>query len=140
VFDKNNSAETGAWAHAILARNLLGEGKFDEARAEAAKAMALTHQTAGKAPWFEAVLADARVKARAGQGPEARKELEAALAEARKYGYLTYEFRTRLAICEVELAAGDAAAHGKLSALETEAKARGLLLVANQARALYQGK
>jgi serine/threonine protein kinase/tetratricopeptide (TPR) repeat protein len=140
VFDRNNSSETGAWAHAILARNLLGAGKFDEARVEAAKAISLAQKTSGKTPRFEAVLADARVKAKAGQTSEARKEFEGVLAETRKYGYLTYEFQIRLALCELELAAGDATAHARLSALETEARADGLLLVANQARMLYQGK
>jgi len=140
AFDKNNSPGNGAWAHSILARNLLGAGKLDEARAEATKAVTLAQQTSGKTPRFEAALADARVKAKAGLAPEARKELEAVLAEARKYGYLSYELQTRLALCEVELAANDATAHARLSALETEAKAHGLLLVANQARMLYQGK
>jgi tetratricopeptide (TPR) repeat protein/TolB-like protein/predicted Ser/Thr protein kinase len=140
AFDKNNSPGNGAGAHAILARNLLGAGKLDEARAEAAKAVTLAQQTSGKTPRFEAVFADARVKAKNGQVPEARKELEAVLAETRKYGYLSYELQTRLALCEVELAAGDATAHARLSALETEAKAHGLMLVANQARMLNQGK
>jgi hypothetical protein len=107
---------------------------------EAAKAISLAQKTSGKTPRFEAVLADARVKAKAGQTSEARKELEGVLAETRKYGYLTYEFQIRLALCELELAAGDATAHARLSALETEARADGLLLVANQARMLYQGK
>jgi serine/threonine protein kinase/tetratricopeptide (TPR) repeat protein/TolB-like protein len=140
AFDKNNSPGSGAWAHAMLARNLLGAGKLEEARAEAAKAVTLAQQTSGKTPRFEAVLADASVKAKTGQVAEARKELESTLAETRKYGYLSYELQTRLALCEVELAAGDATAHARLSALETEAKAHGLLLVANQARTLYQGK
>jgi serine/threonine protein kinase/tetratricopeptide (TPR) repeat protein len=140
AFDKNNSPGNGAWAHAMLARNLLGGGKLDEARAEATKAVTLAQQQSGKTPRFEAVLADARVKAKAGLAPEARKELEAVLAETRKYGYLSYELQTRLALCEVELAAGDATAQARLNALETEAKGRGLLLVANQARMLDQGK
>jgi hypothetical protein len=120
----------------MLARNLLGAGKLDEARAEATKAVTLAQQQSGKTPRFEAVLADARVKAKGGLAPEARKELEAVLGETRKYGYLSYELQTRLALCEVELGAGDATARTRLSALETEAKGRGLLLVANQARLL----
>jgi eukaryotic-like serine/threonine-protein kinase len=140
AFDKNNSPGNAAWAHAILARNLLGAGKLDEARAEATKALTLAQQTLGKTPRFEAVLADARVKAKAGLAPEARKELEGVLAETRKYGYLSYELQTQLALCEVELAAGDATAHARLSALETESKTHGLILVANQARMLDQRK
>ena len=136
AFDKNNAPGNGAWAHAMLARNLLGAGKLDEARAEATKAVTLAQQQSGKTPRFEAVLADARVKAKGGLAPEARKELEAVLGETRKYGYLSYELQTRLALCEVELGAGDATARTRLSALETEAKGRGLLLVANQARLL----
>ncbi len=140
LFDKNNSTGNAAWAHAMLARNLLASGKLDEARAEAAKAVTLGQQTSGKTPRYEAVLADALVKAKEGQVAEARKELEALVAETRKYGYLAYELQTRLALCEVELAAGDVTARAQLSALETEAKAHGLLLVANLARAMYQGK
>ncbi|MGB7727083.1 MAG: hypothetical protein WBL50_03560 [Candidatus Acidiferrum sp.] len=45
AFDKNNSLGNGAWADAILARNLLGAGKLHEVRAEATKAVALAQQT-----------------------------------------------------------------------------------------------
>ncbi len=91
------------------------------------KAVTLAPLTLGKTPRFEAVLADARVKAKAGLALEARKELEAVLAEARRYGYLSHELQTRLALCEVVLAAGYPTAHARLSALETAAKAHGLL-------------
>lgn len=140
TFEKNNSQGNGASARGMLARNLLGAGKLEEARAEVTKAVTLAQQTSGKTPRFDASIAEAMVKAKAGQAPEARKELEGVLAETRKYGYLSYELQTRLALCEVELAAGDATAHARLRALETEAKAHGLLLVANQARQLDQGK
>ncbi|HTW57834.1 MAG TPA: protein kinase [Terriglobales bacterium] len=134
-FEKYNSASNGAWANAILARNLLGEGKLQEAQTAAAKAMKLAQQSPGRAAGFEAAFADMRVKARSGKTAEARKEAEAARDSARKYGYRLYEYQARLALCEIESWSGSASAAADLSLLEKDARAQGALLIANQAHA-----
>jgi serine/threonine protein kinase/tetratricopeptide (TPR) repeat protein len=140
VFEKSNSGGNAAWAHAILARNLLAAGNLADARMEATKAVTLSRQSTGQAPHFEATLADSRVKAKSGQAAEARQELEAMVSTARKFGYRSYEYQARLAVTEIELSSGAASARAQLTALENDAKGHGLLLVANQARALNQTK
>jgi eukaryotic-like serine/threonine-protein kinase len=136
VFEKANSVGGNAFAHAMLARNLMGEGNLTEARKAAQQAMTLAEQVPEKNPRYEAILADARVKAKSGQGPAARQELETMLASTRKYGYRLSEYNARLALAEIELASGSGSAHAHLASLENDARSQGALLVANQAKAL----
>jgi len=136
VFEKANSTGSNAFAHAMLARNLLGEGNLMEARKAAGQAITLAQQVPEKNPFYEAILAEARVKGKSGQAAEARQELETMLASTRKYGYRLSEYNARLALAEIELASGSGAAHPHLASLENDARSQGALLVANQAKAL----
>jgi serine/threonine protein kinase/tetratricopeptide (TPR) repeat protein len=140
AFDKANSAASSAWAHSVLALNLLGNNKLTEARSAASQAIGLSQQAAGQTPRYEAILADAEILAKSGMRIEARHQLEAMLASAHKFGYRLYELRARFALGEIELESGSASARGHLSRLEADAKAQGALLVANQAHALMQAK
>jgi hypothetical protein len=140
AFDKTNATASSAWAHAILAGNLLGENNLSEARSAAARAITLSQQAAGETPRYEAALADARVQARLGKIMEARRELEATLFSTRKFGYRLYELRARLAIGEIDLSSESASARHDLRLLEADAKAQGAFLIANQASALLQTK
>jgi tetratricopeptide (TPR) repeat protein len=135
-YEKTNSAGNEAWSLAVLARILLGEGNLKEAQSAAAKAISLAGPNTGQTPRFEAVLADARVKAKSGKTAEALKKLEAILASARKFGYHLYEYQARLAIGQIEMWSGGGPAHDHLAALEKDARGRGALLVAGQARDL----
>jgi tetratricopeptide (TPR) repeat protein len=138
VFEKSNSSSNEAWAQALLARNLLGAGNLVEAQRAAVKAIAFSKQSTVANSGFEAALADARVKAKLGKRAEAREELESMIASARRFGYRPYEYQGRLALGEIELWSGSAVAVAGLNALERDARAQGLLLVANQAHALSQ--
>jgi serine/threonine protein kinase/predicted negative regulator of RcsB-dependent stress response len=138
VFEKSNSSESAALAQALLARNLLGAGNLVEAQSAAEKAMALSRQSSALRSNFEAVLADARVKAKIGKLAQAREELQTMITSARRFGFLSYEYQGRLALGEIELWSGSASAVAHLTALERDARAQGLLLVANQAHALSQ--
>jgi tetratricopeptide (TPR) repeat protein len=135
-FEKSNSQGNNAWAHALIARNLLSEGKVAEARDAAAQAMALSVKVAGETPRYEAVLAEARVRAKSGKNAEAITQLQTALASARKFGYRLYEFQLRLALGEIETQPDDATPRAALTALEKDARERGAGLVADQARLL----
>jgi serine/threonine protein kinase/tetratricopeptide (TPR) repeat protein len=135
-YEKDNSTGNAAWSQAVLSRNLLGDGKLAEATAAAEKALALSHQSTEQTPRYEAAFADARVKAKSGKFAEARKELEATLASASKFGYRLYEYEARLTIGEIDLASGSATAQSYLTALEKDARAHGALLIANEAKAL----
>jgi tetratricopeptide (TPR) repeat protein len=138
AFEKSNSNSDEGWSQALLARNLLGAGNLAEAQSAAEKAIALSRQSTVVNWRFEAVLADARVKAKLGKWAEAREELESMIASARRFGYRPYEYQGRLALGEIELWSGSAVAVAGLNALERDARAQGLLLVADQAHALSQ--
>jgi tetratricopeptide (TPR) repeat protein len=135
-FEKSNSSTSGAWANAILARNLLGEGKLQDAQTAAANAIKLSQSGPGQAARYEAAFADARVKAKAGKTAEAQKEMEAALGSAHKLGYRVYEYQARLALGEIELWSGSPLAASHLAALEKDAREHGAGLVANQSHSL----
>jgi tetratricopeptide (TPR) repeat protein len=134
------ASSTTAPALAILSRNLLGEGNLKEAREAANQAMAISKQAVGQPYHFDASLADALAKAKAGKTAEARQELEAQLSVGRKFGYQLYEYDVRLALCEIEVWSGAPSARAHLATLESDARARGFLLVANKAHALAQSK
>ena len=102
--------------------------------------MTLAGQSTAPSPRFEATLADARVKAKLGKWAQAREELESMLASARKSGFRSYEFEARLALGEIDQWSGSTSAVAQLTALERDARAQGLLLIANQAHALSQAK
>lgn len=138
TFEKAKSPGSVALSQAVLARILLGSGKVTEAQTAAGKAITLSRQTPGMPLRFEAMLADARVKARLGKEVEARQKGESVLASARKFGYRTYEFGARLVLAEIELRSRSASAAAHLSSLEMDARSRGLLLIANQAKELTQ--
>src|SRR6202166_1993477 len=140
VFDKTNSTSSSAWAHALLARNLLSAGNLAEARGAAAKALARSRQAAGETPRFEATLADSRVRAKSGKAAEARQQLEAMVSTTHKHGYRLYELQARLALGEIALWSGSATARSHLATLEKDARNQGAIFVANQADALRQSK
>jgi serine/threonine protein kinase/tetratricopeptide (TPR) repeat protein len=140
VFDKTNSTSSSAWAHALLARNLLSAGNLPEARGAAAKAVARSRQAAGETPRFEATLADSRVQAKSGRAAEARQQLESMVSTTHKHGYRLYELQARLALGEIALWSGSATARSHLATLEKDARNQGAIFVANQADALRQSK
>ncbi|HUN60392.1 MAG TPA: tetratricopeptide repeat protein [Candidatus Sulfotelmatobacter sp.] len=140
VYEKSNSYGNNASAHAMLARNLLGAGDVKGAEQEAARALALSRQSAGQTPHFDAILATAGVKGASGDTATARQDLEAILATARRFGYRSYEYQIRFALEELESKLGSVSARVHLLALEKEARANGMLLVANQTRTLLANK
>ena len=140
MFAKSGAPHDEVFSQAALARNLLGAGNLPEAQSAAERAMALSGQSTAPLPRFEATLADARVKAKLGKWAQAREELESMLAAARRSGYRSYEFEARLALAEIDLWAGTTSAVAQLTALERDARAQGLLLIANQAHALSHAK
>ena len=140
VFDKTNSTASSAWAHALLARNLLSAGNLAEARVAAGEAITRSRQAAGETPRFEATLADSRVQAKSGKAAEARQQLESMLAATHKHGYRFYELQARLALGEIGLWSGSATARSYLATVEKDARNQGAIFIANQADALRQSK
>jgi eukaryotic-like serine/threonine-protein kinase len=127
-------------AQSALGRSLLGEGNVKDAREAVSQAVSLAQKSLAKSAYFEAALADGRVKAKSGKYAEGHQELETALATAHKFGYRLYEYEFQLALAETELDANAPGARPRLAALETEARSWGVLQVANRAKALAQTK
>ncbi len=136
AYMKSNSPSNAAWTNAYVSRNLLATGDAKGAQKAAEQALSLSHQGSSEAPRYEAVMADAKVKARQGKSGEALKELETSLASARKFGYRPYEYQIRLAVAEIEVSNGSSTAGADLAAVEKDAREHGALLVANQAKEL----
>jgi len=79
---------------------------------------------------------DARVQAAEGNATNAIDALKPVLAEATKYGYLTYELEARLELREIEMKSGTSPeARLALASLATDAKTKDFLLIARKARA-----
>ena len=137
--DKSDTPKL-AQAQAVLARSLLAQGNGKAAREAASQSVELSRMTVTEPVRFDALLADARVKAKSARYAEAHQELQTALAAAHKSGYRLYEFELRLALGEIELGAVVPGARARLAALEIDARSHGALTVANQAKALGVGK
>ena len=114
--------------------SLLAQGKSDEAKAviDSSSYLAAKAQNRGVAIRF--ATASARVAASSGKLGEARSNLEAALTEATKAGFVSYQFETRLAMYEIEMRSdksGQARQH--LEDLAHLASAKGFGLIARRA-------
>ena len=124
-FAKSSSTQDEVFSQAMLARNLLGAGNLPEATSAAERAMALVGKSAAPSPRFEATLADAPIKAKLGKWAQAREELDPLPHES------GYRARSSAFLADYL---------PQLTALERDARAQGLLLVANQAHALSPAK
>ena len=137
-YEKTNSIGNGAWAEAVLARNLMGQGKLSEAQAAVSRAAAIAHQSTLQTPRYEVTLADSRIKAQSGKTSEALQEAQGTLNSARKFGYRLYEYQARLAIGEIEQGANQTAGSTHLATLAKDAREHGAELVASQAQMLLK--
>ncbi len=124
----------------VLARALLSQGKLPEARQVAERVRSRAQDSQNPAVRMSVAMTDARLSAAAGEFPPAFSELEAALAEAADLGMLGLVFEARLALGEIEIAAGKAGAaglaargHARLRTLAEEAESAGFGLIARAA-------
>jgi eukaryotic-like serine/threonine-protein kinase len=137
VFEKDKSLALQATAYSILSRALLAQKKLPEAESFAGKAVELSLKNPDRTSRFEATLAKALVLAEKNRLVDANKLVSSVLAEARKFGYLSYELQASLITAEIEVSSGKAAAgKARLQALEQQASAKGFNLVAQKASKL----
>jgi tetratricopeptide (TPR) repeat protein len=129
-FGKEKLVDSEAGARNILTSALMQEGKLAEARNEVDRALKLLPQ--GRAIRLSLATTDARLKAREGNEPEARKELDVSLAEAGKIGLVGLILEIRVAQAEVAATLNPKLAERHLLELENEARARGYLLLASE--------
>ena len=107
---KEKLSDNQAAASALLTLIMLKQSRIADAQTTAERAVTLSRRSGNRQPRFDAELASARVLAASGKSTEALKRLEGLLAEAKKYGYLNYEYEARLALGEVGNKAGKPAA------------------------------
>ena len=139
-FNEDGSSADEAFAQIVVARTLLKEGKLIEAEETISRVSALSRSNLSRPLHFELSLAAAYVNV-AGRGPsnrarlaESKEMLNSSLAEARRYGYLGYQLKLRLALGDIEIRYGSAeAGRAELEAVARDANAKGFGLVASNA-------
>lgn len=130
--DPNNEIN----AQSLLAEIALSEGNTAEARGAMETARALLRKDQGWSERYIYEITNARVQAASGKLNDARKSLDAVLAQAARHNYIHYELETRLALCELEARTDPASARLHEKALEKEARLKGFGMIARKARAL----
>jgi serine/threonine protein kinase/TolB-like protein len=127
------------WAHVMLARCLLAQGRHSEAALAAGVVRRLGGGSQSVELRLAGTIAAAAVGASSGEPREAeaaRRELQAAVDEAKKKGFVTLALEARLALGKSLLGSDPVAARATLRDLSGEASARGFGLIARQAAAL----
>jgi tetratricopeptide (TPR) repeat protein len=138
TFRQSNTPDKEALALGVLARALLAQGQTSAAREAIERATALSQKTQDTTVRLTVAIDASRVRAASGNVSgvgEARKALEAAAADATTEGLTGLLLEARLALGQVELAAGDRAGAARLAALQRDATARGYSLIARKASA-----
>jgi eukaryotic-like serine/threonine-protein kinase len=128
-------------AHAALAYALLKMGRTEDAKKEITDTEPLLSKSQNVISRWEISLVATRIEARLGNAPAAKTKLRSVLEEAVKDGFKSYEFKTGLALGEVEIKSGEAkAGRVRLAALEKDTTDKGFLLIAHQAAAGREGQ
>jgi eukaryotic-like serine/threonine-protein kinase len=137
-FEKEKGDPDASSAYTHLSRALLVQGKVDEARAAVEQAIKLSGTSSDPALKLPAAIQEARVEmAGASRGSigssPAAQHLRAAIATARKLGYYNLETEARLAMAELQLKINATDGRVLLTTLVSEARGRGLELMARRA-------
>lgn len=123
----------------LLARAFLAQGKLPEAQKAVDRAQTISKGTENRETHFSVTTTAARVQAASGQGPnqaQAIGMLRTVVDEAAKSRMLPDELEARLALGEIEMKSGKAAAgRDHLATLEKDATAKGFVLIAHKASA-----
>jgi hypothetical protein len=123
-----------ARAHLVLARALLVAGRTAEARKASDAALPLLKDSSRRDLRLLAAIAAARLQSASDDHAAAAKALEGVLVEATRSGLEAVGLEARLALGEVEIAAGRATeGRARLQDLEAAARAKGFGLVAQKA-------
>jgi serine/threonine protein kinase/tetratricopeptide (TPR) repeat protein len=122
-FAAEKGVEDGAVAEAVLTRALLAQKKLPEAQAAIARAKSLLPGSASYPSRFTVALAASEVDTAAGRSAAANQAVTRVLAEAKEHGFVGFVFEARLALRK------------QLPELETDARAKGFLLIARKAHA-----
>ena len=139
MHDRADDTDGEAKAEALLARSLLASGLVSEAANTAKRATALAADSQSLLTRFRVSITALRVQGLSGEPVSAQKQLAPIAAEAAERGLTALALEGRLALGEVELAAGNPAGRARLEALEKEADRQGMLFIARKAREAIAG-
>ena len=132
--EKASDLEAGALA--VLAEADLGLKKVDAAREAIGRAKVIAGKSEERHVISSVGISAARVLAASGRRDEAITSLQDVLVSVTKLGLVELEFEARLALGEIEIAAGKVAAgRARLTELEKDAEGKGYLLFVSKARA-----
>ena len=141
-FKREKGAENEAVANAILARALLAQRNWKDARSATAEASAALIRCDCYGARLLVGITAARVSAdseSASDKKQAASMIEPVLLQTRQTRFLNYEYEARLSLAEIEVRSGNvSAAEMQLKTLEKEASTRGFGLIARQAEAILR--
>jgi len=141
VFEEMKAGRDEAAANLVLSRTLLAEGKIAEARQYIDRAMSLASESHSRELEMSASVTAAMVRAASGNPrdtSDAKKTLNAILAQASSRGFANVAFDARLALGEIEMSSGDPAGRSRLEALQKDAANSGFSLIARKAAAVLR--
>ena len=111
--------------------------RLKEAKAAIESAQLLAAKSQDRGVRLAVSLTEARILTALGQFETAAQKIEAVLGEARKVGFTLTEMEATLALGELEIRSGKATAgRARLAALQKQAEAKGIRLLAQKAAAL----
>ena len=138
-FSAAQAADDQILTHAVLARALLAGGKLPDAQREIEAARELAAKSQNFAVRVRMAVTAARIRAALGNPSEAEKNLEAAIADSTKHGFVPYALESRLALGEIEASSGKmGSGRVLLAALQRDAAMKGFSLIADRAAAAFR--
>jgi tetratricopeptide (TPR) repeat protein/DNA-binding winged helix-turn-helix (wHTH) protein len=133
-FQREKEEEEEAAATIVLADCLLRQGKSSEAQSAMERVRELTPKIEDRDTRLFVAITAARLRGLTGNTGDALTELRSELAEARRFGYLGYEFQARLALGEIGMREGKVSeGHAALKALKADAAAKRFGSIVNEA-------
>ena len=135
-FQTENRADDEASAMAVLARSLLSQDKRSEAKQAIERAEELSSKSHNGSLRLSVGITAASIRAAAGETARATSDLGEIVAEARKASLVGLELEARLALGQIEMAAGHLeTSRIILAVLEREALKKGYRDISNRAAA-----
>jgi tetratricopeptide (TPR) repeat protein/DNA-binding winged helix-turn-helix (wHTH) protein/TolB-like protein len=136
-FQSEKEGEEEAGATIVMADCLLRQGKSSEAQSAMDRVRELAPKIEDRDIRLFVAITAALLAGLSGSASDAVKDLRANLAEAKRFGYLGYEFQARLALGEIAVKSGKINEnHADLTALQAGAKAKGFGSIVNKAASI----
>ena len=135
-FRSEKVADDEIMAEVLLSKSALAQEKLAEAKQAMARATKLSEKSRDITVRMPREIQSAYIRAAAKDFPGARHAASQALAEARKLGFVQFQFEASLALGEIQIKSGNrVSGRGRLDQLEKDARGKGFELIAQKAAA-----